>query len=254
MFASFDGQPNQLMLKRGNSCLSNMSFHSVAESARGGKGKLNSSFAGGILLPEKEIWRIFADMARSISHVHEKGFIHLDIKPTNFFVAKDRTVKLGDFGRAIHTSTIDELIEDDIEGDSIYMAPELLQKRLSQKADIFSLGATLLEIASSLNLPQNGPLWTKLRDGSQIKFSPSANRSIHMEELINRMMAPLPEMRPTIDDILMHPNLSMYQERSKRFVINKTSSLPMVYNPKKQINDENIHPNRENPFNSENKK
>jgi len=26
MFASFDGKPNQLMLKRGNSCLSNMSY------------------------------------------------------------------------------------------------------------------------------------------------------------------------------------------------------------------------------------
>ena len=106
-------------------------------------------------------------MARSISHVHEKDFIHLDIKPTNFFVAKDRTVKLGDFGKAIHQSAIDShIMDDDLEGDAIYMAPELLNKRFSKKTDIFSLGATLLEIASSMNLPQNGPLWSKLRDGS----------------------------------------------------------------------------------------
>jgi serine/threonine protein kinase len=45
------------------------------------------------------------------------------------------------------------------------MAPELLKsqlplkQRLTQKADIFSLGASLLEIASSMNLPQNGLLW-----------------------------------------------------------------------------------------------
>jgi len=74
------------------------------------------------------------------------------------------------------------------------------------------LGATLLEIASSLNLPQNGPLWTKLRDGSQIKFSPSANRSEHLVELINRMMDPEPDSRPSIDEILLHPNLSVYME------------------------------------------
>ena len=58
MFASFDGKPNQLMLKRGNSCLSNMSYQSMAESNHQGN-KLNSSFAGVKLLPEKEIWRIF---------------------------------------------------------------------------------------------------------------------------------------------------------------------------------------------------
>lgn len=128
MFASFENKPNQLMLKRNNSCLSNISYHSIAPE---GESNQNTSFAGGILLSDREIWRVFADMARSISHVHEKGFIHLDIKPSNFFVAKDRTVKLGDFGKAIHISTIDQLIEDDIEGDSIYMAPELLNKRLS---------------------------------------------------------------------------------------------------------------------------
>jgi serine/threonine protein kinase len=45
------------------------------------------------------------------------------------------------------------------------MAPELLQtqiaptKRISTKADIFSLGASLLEIATGINLPQNGVMW-----------------------------------------------------------------------------------------------
>ena len=85
------------------------------------------------------------------------------------------------------------MIDNDVEGDVIYMAPELFnRKKLSQKADIFSLGVSLLEIASSMNLPQNGPLWNKLRDGSQIKFSPSANRTSRLEDMINRMMAPEP--------------------------------------------------------------
>ena len=122
-------------------------------------------------------------MARALKHVHDKGFVHLDIKPSNFFVAKDRKVKLGDFGLAIDLTTLDTMIDDDQCGDSTYMAPELLQhsqslkQKISKKADIFSLGAALLEIASSMNLPQNGLLWQKLREGNQIKFSPSANRS-----------------------------------------------------------------------------
>jgi serine/threonine protein kinase len=51
------------------------------------------------------------------------------------------------------------LRDDDVEGDSVYMAPELLSnnmkltEKISQRADIFSLGASLLEIASGMNLP-----------------------------------------------------------------------------------------------------
>ena len=103
--------------------MSNVSFQSFGDK---GQVQQNTSFAGGILLSDKEIWRIFADMACAVQHVHDKGFIHLDIKPSNFFVAKDRTVKLGDFGKAIHVDKVDSLIEDDVEGDAIYMAPELL--------------------------------------------------------------------------------------------------------------------------------
>ena len=79
---------------------------------------------------------------------------------------------------------------------------------MTKKADIFSLGATLLEIASSMNLPQQGKLWQKLREGNQIKFSPSVNRSTHLEDLINKMMDPDPDTRPCIDEILLHPYLS----------------------------------------------
>ena len=72
--------------------MSSVSLHSMVSAGRASS-KMNTSFAGGALLSEKEIWRIFADMARSVQHVHDKGFIHLDVKPSNFFVAKDRSVK-----------------------------------------------------------------------------------------------------------------------------------------------------------------
>ena len=151
----------------------------------------------------------------------------MDIKPTNFFVAKDKTVKLGDFGKAVHVDKIDQLIDNDLEGDSIYMAPELLCKNLTQKVDIFSLGATLLEIASSMNLPQNGFLWKKLRDGSKIMFSPSANRSSQLEDLINLMMSPEPEDRPTIEEILLHPNVQKHTKRrnNQTFSLKKSTSM-----------------------------
>lgn len=98
-------------------------------------------------------------MACAIKHVHDSGFIHLDIKPSNFFVMSDGSIKLGDFGMAIELSNLSKIKDDDVEGDSVYMAPELLKsnikvtERITKKADIFSLGASLLELASGMNLP-----------------------------------------------------------------------------------------------------
>jgi serine/threonine protein kinase len=65
------------------------------------------------LISEKRIWEILSDMARAIKHVHDKGFLHLDIKPSNFFVNSEGKVKLGDFGIAIDLRKIDELVDND---------------------------------------------------------------------------------------------------------------------------------------------
>ena len=50
------------------------------------------------LLNEEDVWKFFFQMVCSVKHVHDCGFIHLDIKPSNFFVKEDGTIKLGDFG------------------------------------------------------------------------------------------------------------------------------------------------------------
>lgn len=41
------------------------------------------------LISENKVWELLADMARAIKHVHDKGYVHLDIKPSNFFVTKE---------------------------------------------------------------------------------------------------------------------------------------------------------------------
>ena len=79
------------------------------------------------------MWELLADMARAVKHVHDKGFIHLDIKPTNFFVTNEGKLKLGDFGIAIDLKHVDNLVDSDQCGDSIYMAPELLKGHLTLK-------------------------------------------------------------------------------------------------------------------------
>ncbi len=50
------------------------------------------------LLKEDDIWKFLFQMACSCKHVHDSNFVHLDIKPSNFFVMADGRIKLGDFG------------------------------------------------------------------------------------------------------------------------------------------------------------
>lgn len=122
-------------------------------------------------------------MVAALKHIHDSGFIHLDVKPSNFFVRESGSLALGDFGQALEITKIQALRDDDVEGDSVYMAPELLQnnipltEKISTKADIFSLGVSILEMASGLNLPKNGEMWQRLRQAGEgvIRFSPSAH-------------------------------------------------------------------------------
>lgn len=60
---------------------------------------------------------------------------------------------------------VDRANKEAVEGDSRYMAPELMQGEFTQAADIFSLGITILELACNLVLPPNGPNWIQMRNG-----------------------------------------------------------------------------------------
>lgn len=97
-------------------------------------------------------------------YLHDSGYIHLDIKPSNFFVSQKGVLKLGDFNLTRKKNKFDD---DYFEGDSTYMAPEILEatkiKDLNEKCDIFSLGLTIIEILFKVELPQNGILWRQIR-------------------------------------------------------------------------------------------
>ena len=48
------------------------------------------------------------------------------------------------------------------EGDNRYMAPETLQGVFTSRADIFSLGMTVLCVICDIELPKNGEMWHKV--------------------------------------------------------------------------------------------
>jgi len=158
----------------------------------------------GRLLPEQTWWKICHDICAGLSHIHSQGIVHHDIKPSNiFFVSHARfgaMCKIGDFGMAGETGTA----EDGQEGDTFYMAPELLSSSIKHpSADLFSLGLTLYELAASVSweLPVEGPRWHEVRSGSHLPEIDNS-RSPELGRMVQRLLRAEPERRPTADWLL----------------------------------------------------
>ena len=102
-------------------------------------------------LREDDIWSYMVDLLQALQHLHDHDLIHVDIKPDNIFIGVDGIAKLGDFGLMI------DLVKgetDVMEGDPCYLAPEVLAGQYTKACDVFSLGVTLLEMATDMDLPK----------------------------------------------------------------------------------------------------
>ncbi|KAG0719305.1 Membrane-associated tyrosine- and threonine-specific cdc2-inhibitory kinase [Chionoecetes opilio] len=149
-------------------------------------------------LPESIVWEYL-----SVRHLHKHNLVHMDIKPENIFVGYDGLCKLGDFGLVIDLSQ--GLDNEAVEGDPKYLAPELMNLEFGPPADLFSLGMTVLELATDLDLPKHGDAWQMLRQG---KLPPAANNiSKELQNLLLGLLHLDPKKRFTSDQALSLPSI-----------------------------------------------
>ena len=100
-------------------------------------------------LPWKEALHFSRQICLALSHAHERGIIHRDIKPHNIMLLKDGTVKVGDFGIAALES---EVAEDNglAVGSIHYVAPEQARgDNPDGRNDIYSLGVVMYEMLTA---------------------------------------------------------------------------------------------------------
>jgi len=119
----------------------------------------------------RQLLQCLAQLLDGIAFVHAQRVLHLDLKPSNIFVADALCLKVGDFGisidlEAAETSGSTKIV---FSGDPIYIAPECLGLRRSLSdvgfaADIFALGIIALELLYDMRAPSQGPLFEALRN------------------------------------------------------------------------------------------
>jgi serine/threonine protein kinase len=85
-------------------------------------------------------------LADGLSHVHGRGVIHRDVKPSNVLLDQEGLPYLSDFGIALVPGQSRVTRADEIVGTPAYLAPEqVLGGRLGPAVDIYALGLVLLE-------------------------------------------------------------------------------------------------------------
>ncbi len=127
--------------------------------------------------------RLVRDAALALHFAHGKGIVHRDIKPTNLLVedGDPPRIVVTDFGLAKRTDVASSLtVSGNIMGTPAYMAPEQALGRVgevSARSDVYSLGATLFDLATGRPPFESKDLYDLL--GKLLEKEPPAPRSLN---------------------------------------------------------------------------
>ncbi len=126
-----------------------------------------------------------------VRHIHKKGIIHCDVKPSNIILREDGRVALIDFGSACNKK---DKTRDLFFVSRGYSAPELYHgTEIDQRTDIYSIGAVLYYMLTDSQLPEPDDY----DENEEIpRISEYIEISQHLEKAIFRMINRDKKKRP----------------------------------------------------------
>lgn len=94
--------------------------------------------------------RVLRQACAGLSHAHQHGIVHRDVKPHNLLVMDTERIVVTDFGIAQLSDEMSATKTGSIMGTFAYMAPEQRSdtKSVDHRADVYGLGATLYTLVT----------------------------------------------------------------------------------------------------------
>ncbi len=149
---------------------------------------------------------VITTVLEGLKYLHDKGWVHCDVKPDNFMVDDEGNCKLIDFALAVKIpSTIGRVFgggkSKTIAGTRSYMSPEQIRRKsLDNRSDIYSAACLLTELTTR-KVPFTGDSPENLLTRHlHMKAPPisSINTNITQEfsDLVDEMLSKQPAGRP----------------------------------------------------------
>ncbi|KAI0314348.1 Pkinase-domain-containing protein [Amylostereum chailletii] len=139
-------------------------------------------------------------------YMHTHQVIHRDLKLGNLFLDADMNVKVGDFGLAALIESPGER-KKTICGTPNYIAPEVLFDTAnghSFEVDTWSIGVILYTLVVGrppFQMKDVKTIYQRIRD-NQYEFPADRQVSVEARELVQEILTPQPQLRPSLHDIV----------------------------------------------------
>ena len=182
--------------------------------------------------------QIVEQAAEGLYYMHTKNWIHLDVKPDNFLVSRDGTVKLVDFTIAQKKKTgIAKLLHSAkvAKGTRSYMAPEQIRRKVcDERTDVYAFGCVLYELCTG-KPPYSGDNPNDLLNKHLTASIPSPivyndNVTREFADLVKSMMAKKPDNRPPSmwEFLKSFRSIEIFKKRPRKPEISVFDNMPGI--------------------------
>ncbi|XP_020236645.1 mitogen-activated protein kinase kinase kinase 17 [Cajanus cajan] len=151
-------------------------------------------------------------IVEGLNHVHQKGFVHCDVKLQNILVFEDGEIKIADFGLAKEAG--EEQSRSECRGTPMFMSPEqVIAGECGPAADIWALGCAVVEMVTgkpAWQVEKGSSMWSlllRIGAGEEVPGIPE-NLSDEGKDFIGKCFIKDPRKRWSAEMLLAHPFVS----------------------------------------------
>eukprot|EP00048_Salpingoeca_helianthica_P022228 m.17122 g.17122 ORF g.17122 m.17122 type:complete len:534 (-) comp7048_c0_seq2:214-1815(-) len=194
------------------------------------------------VLPEEFTATVLKCTLQGLSYLHSRSHVHRALKAANILVSSSGEVMISDGGVTWQTKNKGHSGQQTCEtfvGDPFWMAPEVIEQHgYNEKADIWSLGITALEMATGgapyihmepmkammLIMEKTPPSLETIAEERGRRFT---SYSADYNDFVENCLTAEPETRPSATEMLEHPFLARFA-RDSAYMQRELEPLPNI--------------------------